>query len=73
MRTSKRIANCCLLSLLFNVMPFYFGNILMAQPWIVDSEGGKIKVEIVTDGIDVPSGLAFLSDSIMLVTNRPKG
>src|SRR5689334_11584548 len=52
-------------------------SILACRPershWIVDSEAGKLKVEVVADSINVPFGMVFISDDQMLVTNRSKG
>jgi len=43
----------------------------MAQPAAVDTEHGPVRVEMVTDGLEHPWGLAFLPDGRMLVTERP--
>lgn len=42
-----------------------------AQPAAVDTAHGPVRVEVVTDGLEHPWGLAFLPDGRMLVTERP--
>ncbi|MEX2233363.1 MAG: PQQ-dependent sugar dehydrogenase [Cyclobacteriaceae bacterium] len=36
-------------------------------------EGVKLKIELVADNISIPSGMAFLPNGKLLVTDRPKG
>ena len=43
------------------------------KEWIVPSEEVKLKIDVVTDSISVPFGMAFLPDGQMLVTDRPSG
>jgi glucose/arabinose dehydrogenase len=43
------------------------------QHWIVDSESGKIRLELVTDSITMPFAMEFLPDGRMVVSNRPAG
>ncbi len=47
-----------------------FGTAL-GQPRIVESQGQRIGVETVADGLEHPWGLAFLPDGAMLVTEKP--
>ena len=41
--------------------------------FIIESEGTKLKVETVTDSINLPFGMDFLPDGRLLVTDRAKG
>jgi len=41
--------------------------------WVGTAEGVKVKIELVADNITIPSGMAFLPDGKLLVTDRPKG
>ena len=41
--------------------------------WMVDSEAGKIKIELVADSITMPFAMEFLPDGRMIVSNRPAG
>jgi aldose sugar dehydrogenase len=41
--------------------------------WTESAEDTQIRIEIVTDGISVPSGMAFLPDGSLLVTDRSSG
>ncbi|MEK6781225.1 MAG: PQQ-dependent sugar dehydrogenase [Bacteroidota bacterium] len=41
--------------------------------WIVSSEEGKLILEVVTDSISIPFGMAFLPNGQLLVSDRPKG
>ncbi len=41
--------------------------------WTLPTELGDIRVEVVTDSIDVPFGMAFISADSLLVTNRARG
>lgn len=43
------------------------------KEWIVDSEEGKLKLELVTDGITIPFAMAFLPNGNMVVSDRPNG
>jgi aldose sugar dehydrogenase len=43
------------------------------NPFPFESEGGKLVMEEVTDGILVPFGMAFLPNGLLLVTDRPSG
>lgn len=43
------------------------------QHWIVDSEHGKLRLELVADSITIPYAMVFLPDGRMLVSDRPKG
>src|SRR5690606_5327648 len=40
-------------------------------PWDVASADAKLRVEVVTKGLDHPWGMAFLPDGSILVTERP--
>lgn len=42
----------------------------IAQPRQIDTQGGRVAVEIVARGLSNPWGLAFLSDGRLLVTER---
>lgn len=46
-------------------------GIAMAQPALVDTQNGAVRVDVVTDKLEHPWGLAFLPDGRMLVTERP--
>ena len=41
--------------------------------WAETGEGVKVKIELVAGDISVPSGMAFLPNGKLLVTDRPKG
>jgi glucose/arabinose dehydrogenase len=41
--------------------------------WIVEGEHGKLRVELVSDSITIPFGMAFLDDENMIVSDRPTG
>jgi len=43
------------------------------QHWLVDSEHGKLRLELVTDSITIPFAMAFLDDNTMIASNRPEG
>ncbi len=41
--------------------------------WIVESEHGKLRLELVTDSITIPFAMAFLDNNTMIVSDRPVG
>src|SRR5687767_139636 len=41
--------------------------------WLESGEGIKVKIELVADNITIPSGMAFLPNGKLLVTDRPNG
>lgn len=41
--------------------------------WLVDSEEGKLRLELVADSITIPYAMVFLPDGRMLVSDRPEG
>ena len=41
--------------------------------WVVESEHGALKLELVTDSIAVPFAMAFLDNHTMIVSDRPMG
>ena len=43
------------------------------QTFPLESEGQSLELEVVTDTVTVPFGMAFLPDGNLLVTDRPKG
>jgi len=43
------------------------------KDWIVESEHGKLRLELVADSITIPYAMVFLPDGRMLVSDRPKG
>ena len=43
------------------------------ENWIVDSEEGKLRLELVADSITIPYAMVFLPDGRMLVSDRPEG
>ena len=51
----------------------FFFSCQEKKEWIVESEEGKLKVELVTDGITIPFAMAFLPNGEMIVSDRPVG
>ncbi|MDX9862141.1 MAG: PQQ-dependent sugar dehydrogenase [Rhodospirillales bacterium] len=45
--------------------------VAMAQPAVVETRNGAVRVDVVADKLEHPWGLAFLPDGRMLVTERP--
>lgn len=43
------------------------------QHWMVNSESGPLKLELIADSVTMPFALAFLSEEVMLVGDRPLG
>jgi len=43
------------------------------QHWVVESEHGKLRLELVTDSIVIPFAMAFLDDNTMIASDRPVG
>ncbi len=43
------------------------------QHWLVESEHGKLRLELVTDSITIPFAMAFIDDKTMIASNRPFG
>ncbi len=41
--------------------------------WMVESEHGLLRLELVTDSISVPFAMAFLDNNTMIVSDRPVG
>jgi len=41
--------------------------------WIIESEHGKLRLELVTDSITIPFAMAFLDNNTMIVSDRPVG
>ena len=73
MKMIKRKLTHSYLPIFLTMMVFHFNHDLYAQQWFVDSEIGKLRLEVVADNIEVPYGMTFLSDTTMLVTNRRTG
>ncbi|HEY5665208.1 MAG TPA: PQQ-dependent sugar dehydrogenase, partial [Gammaproteobacteria bacterium] len=44
---------------------------LMGGPWELETEGGPVRVSILTNDLESPWSLAFLPDGDMLLTERP--
>ncbi|VAW93854.1 PQQ-dependent oxidoreductase, gdhB family [hydrothermal vent metagenome] len=47
-----------------------FPLLVVGSPFMVSSEGLKLKVELVAEGLGIPWGLAFISENTLLVTER---
>ena len=62
-----------LLPLLSIIILFLFSCEDKKQHWIVESEHGKLRLEMVTDSIMIPFAMAFLDDNTMIASNRPVG
>src|SRR5687767_7495598 len=60
-------------ALLFSVMALSFSCAKKKEFFIIESEGTKLKVEVVTDSITIPFGMDFLPDGRLLVTDRKIG
>ncbi len=62
---------------LFTILLFFVLVLFLSckekQHWLVDSEEGKLRIELVADSITIPFAMAFLSDDRMVVSDRPKG
>jgi len=43
------------------------------EHWIVESEQGPLRLELVTDSITLPFAMAFLDNNTMIVSDRPVG
>ncbi len=43
------------------------------KAWVESCEDVKVIIEVVADNVSIPSGMAFLPDGTLLVTDRPKG
>lgn len=65
-----------------SIKPFYVLFILVVialsscqekKNWIVESEHGKLQLELVADSITIPFAMAFLDDKTMIVSDRPAG
>ena len=50
-----------------------FASCKEKKHWIVDSEEGKLRLELVADDITIPYAMAFLPDGRMIVSDRAKG
>lgn len=49
---------------------FYYRNLKNSVYWIEDTETGPMRIELVTDSVFVPFGMAFLPTGEMIVTSR---
>jgi aldose sugar dehydrogenase len=58
---------------LFVLLLLLFISCQEKKEWIVESEEGKLKIEMVTDGITIPFAMAFLPNGKMIVSDRPVG
>lgn len=59
------IVSCCLMWMSCNVPE--------KKSWIVESEHGPLKLELVADSITIPFAMSFLDDNTMIVSDRPVG
>ena len=59
-------------SLLVLIIAFVFGC-HQRETFPLASDGDSLELEVITDSITVPFGMAFLPDGKLLVTDRPKG
>lgn len=62
-----------LMSALLCVISFLNLSCDQRKNWKEAINGGEVEIELVADDISVPSGMAFLPDGSLLVTDRPKG
>ena len=61
------------LSLFSTVVVLLFSCDEKKQHWMIESEHGKLRLELVTDSITIPFAMAFLDDNTMIASNRPVG
>ena len=66
----KIIISLALLSI-FSILLFSCEN--KNQQWAIESEHGKLKLELVADSITIPFSMAFLDDKTIVVSDRPAG
>ncbi len=50
-----------------------FASCQEKKHWIVDSEEGQLRLDLVADNITIPYAMAFLPDGSMIVSDRAKG
>lgn len=55
------------------IVLFLFSCSEEKEHWIVESEHGKLRLELVTDSITVPFAMAFLDENTLVTSNRPVG
>ena len=60
-------------ALLFSLIALSFSCAKKKEFFIIESEGAKLKVEVVTDSVTIPFGMDFLPDGRLLVTDRAVG
>lgn len=65
-------------NLFFNLVAMLFVVVALTackkqKEWTVDSEAGKLRLEMVTDSITIPFAMAFLPDGRLVVSDRPRG